>query len=116
MSVPGAASAASTPVLVAGGGPAGLAAAAELSLHGVECVVIEPRPQVSHRRPRAKTTNVRTMEHMRRWGLADALRAAAPLPVAWSQRVTFCESLTGARITDFDGAFGLSSQRDDRFV
>jgi 2-polyprenyl-6-methoxyphenol hydroxylase-like FAD-dependent oxidoreductase len=105
-----------TPVLVVGGGPAGLAAAAELSLHGIECIVIEPRPQVSHRRPRAKTTNVRTMEHLRRWGVADALRAAAPLPVAWSQRVTFCESLTGARITDFDGAFGLTTQRDDRFA
>ncbi len=104
------------PVLVAGGGPAGLAAAAELSLHGVPCVVLEPRAQVSHRRPRAKTTSIRTMEHLRRWGLADELRKAAPLPVAWSQRVTFCESLTGARITDFDGAFGLVTTRDDRFA
>src|SRR5690349_20507710 len=73
-------------VLIAGGGPAGLAAAAELSLHGVGCVVIEPRVTVSHRRPRAKTTSVRTMEHLRRWGVAEALRAAAPLPVAWLQR------------------------------
>ena len=104
------------PVVVAGGGPAGLAAAAELSLHGVPCVVLEPRAQVSHRRPRAKTTSVRTMEHLRRWGLADELRKAAPLPVAWSQRVTFCESLTGARITDFDDAFGLVTTRDDRFA
>jgi len=103
-------------VLVAGGGPAGLAAAAELSLHGVGCLVIEPRAEVSHRRPRAKTSSVRTMEHMRRWGLADAVRAAAPLKVAWSQRVTFCESLTGARITDFDGAFGLTTERDERFA
>ncbi len=63
--------------------------------------------QVSHRRPRAKTTSIRTMEHLRRWGVANALRAAAPLPVAWSQRVTFCESLAGRRITDFDHAFGL---------
>ena|SRR3984957_13133399 len=45
MSVP-----ASTAVLVAGGGPAGLTAAAELSRHGIECLVVEPRPQVSHRR------------------------------------------------------------------
>jgi 2-polyprenyl-6-methoxyphenol hydroxylase-like FAD-dependent oxidoreductase len=104
------------PVLVAGGGPAGLAAAAELALHGVECVVVEPRPQVSHRRPRAKTTSVRTMEHLRRWGLARQLRAAAPLKVAWSQRVTFCESLSGRRITDFEGAFGLTTQRDNRFA
>jgi 2-polyprenyl-6-methoxyphenol hydroxylase-like FAD-dependent oxidoreductase len=105
-----------TGVLVAGGGPAGLAAAAELSLHGVGCLVIEPRTEVSHRRPRAKTSTVRTMEHLRRWGLADTVRDAAPLKVAWSQRVTFCESLTGGRITDFDGAFGLTVQRDDRFA
>ena len=103
-------------VLVAGGGPAGLAAAAELSLHGVGCLVIEPRHEVSHRRPRAKTSSVRTMEHLRRWGLAGTVRDAAPLKVAWSQRVTFCESLTGARITDFDGAFGLTTERDERFA
>src|ERR1700678_3005554 len=107
---------ATTPVLVAGGGPAGLAAAAELSHHGIGCIVIEPRPEVSHRRPRAKTTSIRTMEHFRRWGIADALREAAPLPVSWSQRVTFCTSLRGERITDFDGAFGLTTARDDRFA
>jgi len=103
-------------VLVAGGGPAGLAAAAELSLHGAGCLVVEPRAAVSHRRPRAKTSSVRTMEHMRRWGLAAAVRAAAPLKVAWSQRITFCESLTGARITDFDGVFGMTTERDERFA
>ena len=105
-----------TAVLIAGGGPAGLAAAAELSLHSIGCIVIEPRVTVSHRRPRAKTTSVRTMEHLRRWGLAGELRAAAPLPVAWSQRVTFCEWLAGRRITDFPNAFGLTCERDDRFA
>ena len=105
-----------TAVLIAGGGPAGLAAAAELAHQGVDCVVIEPRTQVSHRRPRAKTTSVRTMEHLRRWGLADELRAAAPLPVAWSQRVMFCQSLSGKCVTTFDGAFGLTTERDDRFA
>ena len=114
--MPGRARSEETPVLVAGGGPAGLAAAAELASHRVPCVVVEPRAQVSHRRPRAKTTSVRTMEHLRRWGIADALRNAAPLPVAWSQRVTFCESLSGRRITDFEGAFGLVTGRDERFA
>jgi 2-polyprenyl-6-methoxyphenol hydroxylase-like FAD-dependent oxidoreductase len=116
MAVTDRAAAVGTPVLIAGGGPAGLAAAAELAWHGVGCVLIEPRAEVSHRRPRAKTTSIRTMEHLRRWGIADALRAAAPLPVAWSQRVTFCETLSGARITDFDGAFGLTTERDERFA
>jgi hypothetical protein len=111
MSVP-----ASTAVLVAGGGPAGLAAVAELSLHGIECLAVEPRPQVSHRRPRAKTTSIQTMEHLRRWRVARQLRAAAPLKVAWSQRVTFCESLSGRRITDLDNAFGLTTRRDSRFA
>jgi 2-polyprenyl-6-methoxyphenol hydroxylase-like FAD-dependent oxidoreductase len=116
MSTPGPVPGSSTPVVIAGGGPAGLAAAAELSLHGIGCIVLEPRTEVSHRRPRAKTTSIRTMEHLRRWGLAGTLRAAAPLPVAWSQRVTFCESLTGRAITHFTGAFGLTTERDSRFA
>lgn len=77
------------PVLIAGGGPVGLAAAMELSLHGVACAVSEPRPDVSWLRPRAKTVSARTMEYFRRWGLAQQLRKAAPLKVGWSSDVVF---------------------------
>lgn len=97
----------SVPVLVVGAGPAGLVAAAELGQRGIQCLVIEPRTEVSHERPRAKTTSARTMEHLRRLGVADTLRSAAPLKVEWSQRVTFCQSLSGPSIVGFDGAFGL---------
>ena len=96
-----------TPVLIAGGGPVGLALAVELGLRGVECLVVEPRLQPTRLRPRAKTLSVRTMEHARRWGLAERLRAAAPLPVSWSQDVSFCTSFLGEEITRFIGVLGL---------
>lgn len=96
-----------TPVLIAGGGPVGLALAVELGLRGVECLVVEPRLQPTRLRPRAKTLSVRTMEHARRWGLAERLRAAAPLPVSWSQDVSFCTSFLGEEITRFTGVLGL---------
>ena len=98
-----------TPVLIARAGPAGLAAASELAHHGIRSVVIEPRREVSHLRPRAKTTSARTMELFRRWGVADAVRRAAPLSPAWSRRVVFCATLAREAITEFQDVFGLSA-------
>jgi 2-polyprenyl-6-methoxyphenol hydroxylase-like FAD-dependent oxidoreductase len=100
------------PVLIAGAGPVGLALAVELALRGVECLVVEPRPQPTRLRPRAKTLNARTMEHARRWGLAGRLRAAAPLPVSWSQDVSFCTTFLGREITRFTGVLGLADDGD----
>jgi 2-polyprenyl-6-methoxyphenol hydroxylase-like FAD-dependent oxidoreductase len=101
-----------TPVLIVGAGPVGLALAIELGLRGVECLVAEPRPQPTRLRPRAKTLNARTMEHARRWGLAERLRAAAPLPVSWSQDVSFVTSFLGEEITRFSGVLGLADDGD----
>jgi 2-polyprenyl-6-methoxyphenol hydroxylase-like FAD-dependent oxidoreductase len=101
-----------TQVVIAGGGPAGLATAVELGRRGIHCVVVEPRVEVSHARPRCKTVNVRTMEHLRRWGLAGRLRAAAPLPRSWSQDVVFCTSLAGRELSRFHGVLGLAPEGD----
>jgi 2-polyprenyl-6-methoxyphenol hydroxylase-like FAD-dependent oxidoreductase len=107
---------ASVPVLIVGGGPSGLAAAIELGRRGIDVLVVDPRTTLDPLRPRAKTTSVRTMEHLRRWGLADRLRAAAPLPVDHAQDVVFCTGLFGHEITRFPEAFGLTTSRRELYA
>jgi 2-polyprenyl-6-methoxyphenol hydroxylase-like FAD-dependent oxidoreductase len=98
-------------VLIAGGGPSGLFLAADLAQRGIESVVLEPRLELDWLHPRAKTTNARTMTHLRRLGLADELRAAAPLSPSYSDSVIFATSLVGHELTRFRGAFQLSAKR-----
>ena len=101
-------------ILIAGGGPSGLFLALDLASRGIASLVVEPRDAVDHARPRAKTTNARTMTHLRRLGLADALREASPLPVDYSQDVSFCTALTGPgahELRRFRNAFQLEPGR-----
>ena len=101
----------SVPVLVCGGGPSGLFLALDLDRRGVASLVIEPRLAVDPTRPKAKTTNARTMSHLRRIGLAGALREAAPLSAEFSEDVIFCSSLTGFELKRFRHAFQVDRDR-----
>ena len=61
-------------VVVAGGGPVGLALAAELGLRGVPCTVIERRSE-PHRIPKGQNLTQRTLDLFYSWGIADELRS-----------------------------------------
>lgn len=90
-------------VLVVGAGPVGLAAAIELGQRGIRTLLIERNDRVGYA-PRAKTTNVRTREHLRRWGIADTLAAASPLGVAYPSDIFFVTRLSGHLLTRIENA------------
>jgi 2-polyprenyl-6-methoxyphenol hydroxylase-like FAD-dependent oxidoreductase len=89
----------STDVLIVGGGPSGLMLAIELGCRGIACVVIEEDlgpPQL----PKANATSARTMEHYRRRGFADQIRALG-LPAGHAQDVTYHTRLVGDELARF---------------
>lgn len=77
------------PVLIVGGGPAGLTASLLLSRYGVASLLVERRVEPSPL-PRARGVHARAMEVLRSCGVESALRACA-LPiepgVQWRERL-----------------------------
>ena len=61
-------------VLVVGAGPGGLATALSAARHGARVLVVDRRSGTSGL-PRATGINVRTVEILRSWGVAPAVRA-----------------------------------------
>lgn len=98
-------------VLIVGAGPAGLSLAIELGHRGIPCLLVERNDRVGHA-PRAKTTNVRTREHLRRWGIADRLRAASPLGMDYPSNVVFCTRLAGIELARHENAMYCAPGRN----
>ena len=103
-----------TDVLIVGAGPVGLALALELASQGRRCVVVEKNDRVGYA-PRAKTTNVRTRELMRRWGIAGRLARQSPFGVDYPSNVVFATRMNGWELARFGNAFHCSPLRDERF-
>src|ERR1700761_9711125 len=79
-------------VIIAGGGPAGLMLANELGGRDVSTLLLCDRPSTTSF-PAANATQARSMEHYRRLGFADAVRAVGmppdyPTDVAYFTRIT----------------------------
>ncbi|MFJ1257229.1 FAD-dependent monooxygenase [Cupriavidus sp. CuC1] len=88
-----------TDVAIIGGGPAGLMLAIELGCRNVRCVLLEDDldPPAF---PKANATSSRTMEHYRRRGFAQAIRALG-LPPAHPQDVVYRTQLCGVELARF---------------
>jgi 2-polyprenyl-6-methoxyphenol hydroxylase-like FAD-dependent oxidoreductase len=84
------------PILIVGGGPVGLALALDLGTHGTPCLIIEQGDgSIDH--PRATAINSRSMEFMRRWGVAEAVKAAGT-PADFPHTVIYATTLAGYEI------------------
>jgi 2-polyprenyl-6-methoxyphenol hydroxylase-like FAD-dependent oxidoreductase len=82
-----------TPVLIVGGGPVGLTLAGELGWRGRSCFMVEERNGPTGH-PKATLLGARSMEYYRRWGITEAIYAAA-LPAEINYFITFSTRLTG---------------------
>ncbi|MBM3527928.1 MAG: hypothetical protein FJX62_07535 [Alphaproteobacteria bacterium] len=79
-------------VIIVGGGPCGLTLAIELGRRGIGAILLEEKATPS-RFPSANATQARTMEHYRRLGFADKVRAEGlppdyPTDIAYFTRYT----------------------------
>lgn len=93
-------------VLVVGAGPVGLALANELGSRGIAVEVLdEGDGEVPF--PAGEAIFSRTMEHLRRWGMAEEARGTSCPPADYPHRIAFVTSVTGHVLTEFD--FGVTN-------
>lgn len=91
-----------TQVLIIGAGPVGLALANELSYRKVSYLVVdEGNGDVAF--PAGEAIFSRTMEHLRRWGIADRVRYHEGFPPDFPTNVAFVTSMLGRSLVEFDG-------------
>lgn len=105
-----------TPLLIVGAGPVGLALAADLGSRGVPCLVVEQGDGPPDH-PRATALNARSMEFMRRFGVADAIRRDG-MPDDFPHTALYCTTLSGFEIARIDrphhGGSGPSAESPER--
>lgn len=107
-------SASSPGVVIVGAGPAGLSLAIELGMRSIPCTIVE-RDERRGWAPRAKTTHIRTREHMRRWGIADRLAETSPFGVDYPSHVLFVTRLGGHLLKKFEYALDCRPDRNQDF-
>jgi len=97
-----------TQVLIAGGGPFGLMLANELGRRGIAVVLVDQNPGTTQNAA-ANATQARTMEHFRRLGFADEVRALG-LPPDFPTDIAYFTRFARHELA----RFSLPSSRDAR--
>ena len=85
-----------TDVLIAGGGPFGLMLANELGRRHIKCILVDPKASTAFN-PQANATQARTMEHFRRLGFAQEIRAQG-LPPHHPTDITYLTRFSGIEL------------------
>ncbi len=88
-----------TQVLIVGGGPCGLMLANELGRRGVTALLVDQKASTAFS-PQANATQARSMEHYRRLGFADEIRALG-LPDDYPTDIAYFTRYTGYELTRF---------------
>lgn len=99
-----------TDVLVVGAGPCGLMLANELGPRGVRALVIDAKRGTAYN-PQANATQARTMEHYRRLGFADEIRALG-LPVDYPTDIAYFTRFATHELA----RFSLPASKDARQI
>jgi 2-polyprenyl-6-methoxyphenol hydroxylase-like FAD-dependent oxidoreductase len=102
-----------TNVAIVGGGPAGLMLAIELGCRDVACVVFDENTAPPHL-PKANATSARTMEHYRRRGFADQIRALG-LPPHHPQDIVYSTRIAQHELTRFSIPSSSQAASQERF-
>lgn len=90
-----------TDVAIVGAGPAGLMLAIELGCRNIACTLID-KEENPPTHPKANASSARTMEHYRRRGLAQRVRAIG-LPDDHPQDIVYFTRLLGLELSRFRG-------------
>lgn len=97
-------------VVIVGAGPVGSALALDLAVNGTRTIVLESRGADEAPHPGTNLTNVRTMEHVRRWGATQELRDANPVGPEIRRDVCFITRVNGYMVSHEEGVVEFSEE------
>lgn len=92
-------------VIVAGGGPVGTMLAYDLGRRGIDTLLVDYRMPLG-KKFKAGSCNIRSMEHIRRFGVDGAVKRAFPVVPGFDLDVVFATSCDGKEIHRFPKCLG----------